>query len=191
MKDLTEIFQNPFSNPTGEKLEKKIVSLLKKDLNPKEIFEKIKDSSDVEQVSRFLYNSVLDKTLLEFSIKRLEKRKPIAWPYILKIFIKHKINPSQQLEQLLFHHWLKHIENQSQALFACKEWGDISPQFQQLHSVYIQELGEKEHSKEKDLLEKLEFAQAQKLIKEEEEIITKLLLIDPKNSKYKKIAKKN
>ena len=181
---------NPFSNPVGEKLEKKILTLLRKDLTPKEIFGKIKDSSDINQVSRFLYNSVLDKTLLEFSINRLERNKPVSWPYLLKLFEKYQIKPSKKLEQILFHYFLKHKKNQSPALFACKSWGDISSDFQNLYSVYIQELEEEAVSEEKDLLEKLEFAQAQNLIKEEEEIIGKLLLINPHSVQYKKLQKK-
>lgn len=181
---------NPFSNSVGEKLEKKILNLLKKSLTPKEIFEKIKDSSDIDQVSRFLYNSVLDKTLLEFSIKRLEGKKPVSWPYLLKLFTKYQVKPSKKLEQILFHYFLKHKKNHSPALFACKVWGDVSLDFQNLCSVYIQQLEEEALSEERDLLEKLEFAQAQNLIKEEEEIIGKLRLIDPNNIKYKDMEKR-
>ena len=185
MKDVTKVFKNPFSSATNEKLEKKILRFLKTNVKPKQIFEKIKNSSDVEQVSRFLYNAGLDKTLLDFSAKRLEKKKSIAWPYVLKLFIKYKITPKTKLEKLLFHYWLKNEKNQTPALFSCKEWGDISSEFQQLRLVYIQELEEKNLSEENDLLEQLEFVQAQKLIKEEEEIITKLLLISPENENYK------
>lgn len=189
MKDVTKFFKNPFSGSTSGKLEKQILGFLKKDLKPNEIFEKIKNNSDFEQVSRFLYNSGLDKTLFDFSIKRLEKQKPIAWAYIIKLFIKYKIKPGEELKRLLFHHWLKNKESQSLALFSCGEWGDASPEFQQLRAVYIQELEEKNLSEENDLLEQLEFVQVQKLIKEEEEIIIKLLLIDPNNSKYKRLQK--
>ena len=189
MKDVTKIFKSPFLAATNEKLEKKILRLLKKNAKPKQIFEKIKNNSNVEQVSRFLYNAGLDRTLLDFSAKRLEKKKPIAWPYVLKLFIKYKITPKAKLEKLLFHYWLKNKKNQTEALFSCKEWGDISPEFQQLRFVYIQELEEKNLSEENDLLEQLEFVQAQKLIKEEEEIITKLLFINPENEEYGKWQK--
>lgn len=187
MKDINKFFKSPFSAATHEKLEKKILNFLRKDISPNQIFEKIKNSSDFEQVSRFLYNSGLDKTLLDFSVQRLKKQKPIAWPYILKLFIKYKIKPDEKMEKILFHHWLKNKENHSVALFSCEDWGDISPEFQQLRAVYIQEMEEKNLSEERDLLEQLEFVQAQQLIKEEEEIIIKLLLIDSENSKYKQL----
>ena len=187
MRNLNRVFKNPFSTASNEKLERQILKFLRKKLNPIEIFEKIKNSSDFEQISRFLYNSGLDKTLLNFSVQRLEKKKPIAWPYVLRLFMKYKVTPSTKLEKLLFHHWLKNRKNQSIALFACKEWGDVSPEFQQLREVYIQELEEKNLSEERDLLEQLEFVQAQKLIREEEEIVTKLLLINSKNREYQKL----
>ena len=188
MKDITKIFKNPFSAaPADQRLERKILRFFRKDTNPQQIFEKIKNSSDFEQVSRFLYNSGLDKTLLNFSVQRLEKNKPVAWPYILGLFIKYKIVPHQNLVKVLFHHWLKNKENQSEALFSCEEWEDISLEFQQLRVVYIQELEEKNLSEENDLLEQLAFVQAQNLIKEEEEIIIKLLLISTENKQYKKL----
>ena len=175
-----------FSKPKSQNLEKQILKLLKNRLRPKEIFEKIKDNPNFEQVSRFLYNSGLDKTLFRFSIQRLEEQKPIAWAYVIRLLLKHKVKPSKQLEQLLFHHWLKHPKNQSPALFACKDWGDFSPEFRELRSVYIQELEERNLSEERDLLEQLDFVQAQNFIKEEEEIIERLLMINPNSAKYKK-----
>lgn len=188
MKEITKIFKNPFSTaPANKRLEKKILHLFRKGTNPQKIFEKIKNSSDFEQVSRFLYNSGLDKTLFEFSVQRLEKNKPVAWPYILGLFIKYKIVPHKNLVKVLFYHWLKNKENQSEALFSCEEWESISPEFQQLRVVYIQELEEKNLSEENDLLEQLAFVQVQNLIKEEEEIIVKLLFISPENKQYKKL----
>ena len=163
---------------------------MRKDFGPKEIFEKIKDSSDVDQVSRFLHNSALDKTLLEFSLNRLKRNKPVSWPYLLKLFSKYQIKPSKKLEQILFHHFLKHKENQSPSLFACQSWGEFSSDFQSLRLVYIQELEEEAVSEEKELLEKLEFAQVQNLLTEEEAIIKKLQQIDPHSVKYKKLQKK-
>ena len=189
MRDITKIFKDHLLSSANERLEQKIINLLKKNSNPQQIFEKIKNHPDVEQVSRFLYNSGLDRTLLDFSIKRLEKEKTIAWPYILKLFIKYKIIPKPNFEKLLFRCWLKDKKHHSSALFACKEWSDISPEFQQLRFVYLQELEEKNLSEENDLLEQLEFVQAQNLIKEEEEIITKLMIIKPDHLGYKKLAK--
>ncbi len=189
MQNLTKILKNPFSPATNEKFEKQILKLLKRNLNPSEVFKKIKNSSDFEQISRFLYNSGLDKTLLDYSSQRLKKKKPIAWAYILKIFIKYKIKSSDRLERVLFHHWLKDKKNQSEALFACKDWEDVSPEFQQLRNVYIQELEERNLSEEKELLDQLKFVQVQRLIIEEEEIIEKLLLIDSENKKYQKLKR--
>ncbi len=176
---------------TVEFLEKKIFSLFKKNLTPIQIFEEIQGSSSIEDVSRFLYNAGLYKTLLEFSAQRLSKKKPLAWPYILKILTKYKISPNSQMKKLLFHHYLKKKENWTPALFACKEWEDISPEFQQLRYVHLQDMeGKKSSKEEEDLLERLEFAKAQNLIKEEEDIILKLLSLQPLNKKYKTLKKK-
>ena len=185
MKELNKFLKNPLFNSEKEKLEKKISGLLKSNFNPEQIFKKIKNKFNAEQVSQFLYNSGLDQTLLEFSSKQLEKKKPVAWAYVLKLFAKHKIAVSKDLEKMLFHYWLKNPKNQPSSLFACKEWGETSPEFKQMREVYLQELEEKNLSKEKDLLEQLAFVQAQSLIKEEEEIIAKLLTINPENLKYK------
>lgn len=182
------MLKNLFSQPKRhQNLEKQILKLLKERLQPKQIFEQIKDQPNFEQVSRFLYNSGLDKTLLSFSIQRLKEHKPVAWAYVIRLLLKYKIKPSKQLEKLVFHNWLKHPKNQSTALFACKDWGDLSPEFRELRSVHIQELEKKNLSEERDLLEQLEFVQAQNFIKEEEEIIKRLLAINPENSKYKKL----
>lgn len=189
MKDVNRIFKSHFLSSDEEKLEKRILSLLKQNLEPDQIFKKIKNNPNVEQVSRFLYNSGLDKTLLDFSAKRLEQKKPVAWAYILKLFIKYKFKVKTDLEKILFHYWLKDKENQTPALFSCKEWADLSPEFQQLRFAYLQELEEKNLSEENDLLEQLAFVQAQKLIREEGEIITKLRVINPENSEYKRLEK--
>ena len=189
MKNQSDNFKGLFPTSINDELEKRILSFLKNNLKPNEIFERIKNNSDIDQISRFLYNFGLDKTLFDFSLKRLEESQSVSWPYILKLFIKYKITPNKNLEKLLFHHWLKNKENQSSALFACEEWGNISPEFQQFRFVYIRHMEEQNLSEERDLLEQLEFVQAQKLIREEEEIITKLLLINSENTQYKNLKK--
>ena len=192
LKELTDTSLKPFLNPAQDKLEKKIHSLLKKKIGARQIFQKIKSSPEAEPVSRFLYNAGLHKSLLNFSIKRLKNKKSIAWPYVLKLFIKYKMiskTSSAPMEKFLFHYWLKNKANHSPSLFACQEWEDISPKFQQLRFVYIQDMEKKNFSEENKLLEQLEFAQAQDLIKEEEEIIIKLLSINPKNEDYNQLKK--
>ena len=159
---------------------------MKKNLSPGEIFKKLKGDSNIGESSRFLYNFGLEKSLLKLSISRLKDNKPVAWAYVLKVLIKHKLFPDKKLEQLLFSHWLRKKENQALSLFACEQWGDLSPEFQQLSQVYLQDMEEKNLSKEKELLEQLAFVQAQDLVLEEEEIISKLLLINPSNEEYKK-----
>lgn len=186
MKEATKILKNFFIPSSERRLERRIPTLLRKNLSPEEVFEKIKNHSEVNQVSCFLYNAGMDKTLLNFSINRLQRKKSVAWPYILKIFIKYKIIPKADLGKMIFSQWLTKKENHSDSLFACEEWASAFPEFQQLRSVYLQELEESNVSEENELLEQLAFVQAQNLIKEEEEIITKLLFINPENSQYKK-----
>ena len=162
---------------------------MKKNLSPGEISKKLKGDSNIGEISRFLYNFGLEKSLLKLSIFRLKDNKPVAWAYVLKVLIKHKLFPDKKLEQLLFSHWLRKKENQALSLFACEQWGDLSPEFQQLSQVYLQDMEEKNLSKEKELLEQLAFVQAQDLVLEEEEIIAKLLLINPSNEEYKTFEK--
>ena len=188
-KELNEMFKKN-SNFKESKIDKKIQALLKKELTPIEIFKKIKEEPNIEELSRFLYNAGLEKTLLQFSARRLKNEKPVAWAYILKVLIKYNIHPEKKLEKLLFHYWLKNKESQPLALFACEQWGNVSPEFQQMSLVYLQNLEERNLSKEKELLEQLAFVQAQELVPEEEDIISKLLTINPENTDYK-LLKKN
>ena len=170
-----------------DKGEKALADLLKKESNPHKIFKKIKKRLPAYQVSGFLYNSGLDKTLLEFSIQRLKQGKSPAWPFLIQLFIKYRLPVSKGLAKILFHHWLKHKKNQSRGLFACQDWEDLSPEFQQLRFVTIKELQEQVSSPERELLDRLEWANAKKLLNEKEEIIEKLLSIHPSNAKYKKL----
>ena len=172
------------SNPANP-LEQKIYSYLQKGLSSKQIFKKIKNYQDIHSVSHFLYIAGLEKTLFELSIARLKKRENISWPYLLKIFIKYKITPKKELSELLFHNWLK--TDQSERLFACEKWGDVSPEFQNMQEVYLEKLEEVNLSEEKKLLEKLYFVQAQNLISEEEEIIEQLIKINPSSEEYQKL----
>ena len=174
-----------FNKTQSHSLEKKIYTFLKKGLSSEQIFEKIKNHEDIHSLSHFLYIAGLEQTLLKLSTDRLKKGEKIAWPYLLKLFIKYKIKPKKELSELLFHNWLK--TEQSESLFACEEWGDISPEFQNMKEVYLQNMEEVNLSEEKDLLEKLHFVQAQNLISEEEEIILQLISINPANEKYKKL----
>ena len=184
MKELNELFRKS-SSPQSSKAEKKIQSLLKKGLTPVEIFKKIKSSYNIEELSRFLYNSGMEQALLKFSASRLKNNKPVSWAFVLKILIKYNIIPDTKLKKTLFNHWLRKETKASFLLFACEQWGDVSPEFQQMSQAYLQDMEDKNLSKERELLEQLAFVQAQELILEEEEIISKLLLINPTNEKYK------
>lgn len=171
------------------KCDKKIANLLKKQVSPQDIFKKIQHDDEPNQVACFLYNCGLYETLLKFCIQQIEQNKPCPWPYLLKLFLKHKFKIDKHLEQIIFHYWLKHKTNQSPSLFACSEWGDVSLSFQQMQLVYIQELKDQEFSKHKILLEKLEFARSQKLFKDEQEILDQLQAIKPDDIQYKKLKK--
>jgi len=184
LNEATKTINNRFF-PSEQSLENRILNFLENGVDSLDIFKKIKNHPNVHQIGRFLYNSGLDRTLFKFAIRKLKKNKPVPWTYVLKLFIKYKIIPKVDLEQTMFHHFLKKEAQQSEALFACKEWGDIFPKFQQLRSVYLQEMEQKNLSEESELLDQLAFVQAQNLIQEEEEIISKLLFINPKKEKYK------
>ena len=181
LKELNEFFKKPSSS----KAEKKIQSLLKKRLTPVEIFKKIKNSFSIEELSRFLYNSGMEQALLKFSYSRLKNNKPVSWAFILKTLIKHSAFPDKKLNKLLFAHWLRKEKKPSVYLFACEQWGDASSEFQQMSQVFLQDMEDQNLSKEKELLEQLAFVQAQELILEEEEIISKLILLSPENKEYK------
>ena len=188
MKELNELFKKSSSSQIS-KIEKKIQGLLMKDLDPAEIFNKLKSSANIEELSRFLYNSGMEQSLLKLSVSRLKKNKTVSWPFVLKTLIKHSAFPDKKLKNILFTHWLRKDKNPPLSLFACEQWGDVSVEFLQMSQVYLEGMENKNLSKEKELLDQLAFAQAQELILDEEEIISKLQLISPENEKYKQLQK--
>ena len=165
-------------------IEQKVANELRVKQPTLAIYEKIKKTSDPHEVSRFLYNAGLDKTLLDYSLKRLEKGKKVSWAYLLKIFIKHDLPMKPHFVEMIFHTFLKKKENEHPSLLTCQEWGNISTEFEQMRLVHLAELEKKTVSKETELLEKLHFIQVQNLIEEEEEIIQALISINPLNKQY-------
>ena len=181
-------FQNIFSSNSNFQLEKKICKLLKNEMTPENIFKQIEGHSDLEGVSRFLFNSGLYNKLLLYSLKLLKEKKQVSWHYLLKVFIKYKIYPDEaDLNTILFHTWLKKSTHMS--LFACEEWEDVSPEFQQMRSVFINKLEEMNISEENILLDQLAFVKAQKMIEDEEDVVKQLIQLNPANQKYRDLKK--
>ena len=187
MKDVANFFKSPKPALKGKDLQDEILCFLKKKTSAQQIFKNIKNSPDYYGVSQFLYQSGLFKTLINYCISRLKNKQDIAWPYLLKTFIKHNIRPQEKMEKFIFYYWLKDKKNHSPALFACLEWAEFSLEFKKIRASYLKELERQNLSAEDNLLELLGFVQAQNLIKEEEDIIIQLLAINP--LKYQKLAK--
>ena len=169
-------------------MDAQIFKLLKSDFPPQGVFLKIKNHSDTEGVSRFLFNTGLYNTLFRYSLNLLNKKKEVSWHYVIKVLIKYKLYPDEkELIGVLFHTWLK--KNTHYALFACEEWGNLSPEFEQMRHVFIDKLEALNISEEKKLLERLAFVQAQEMIKDEEEIINQLIHLNPASQHYKKLKR--
>ena len=168
-------------------LERKIHKRLQKEISAQDIFKEIENHSDTEGVSRFLFHSGLYKTLLLFSLDLLKQKKSVSWHYVMKVFIKHKIYPNKKLAEILFHGWLKNDKHI--AIFSCEQWGKISPEFEQMRIVFIDHLESMSTSDQGDLLEQLDFVQAQGMISKEEEIIDKLISLNPASENYRKLKK--
>ena len=181
-------FQNLFSKPSVTSLDKKIFKLLKAKTPPESLFNEIKNHSDTEGVSRFLFNSGLCKVLLFYSLMLLKNKHEVSWHYVIKVFIKYNIYPSEkELIKALFHKFLK--KNKYYSLFACEEWGNVSPEFQQMRNVFIDKLETMNVSEEKKLLEQLAFVQAKQMMEDEEEIINQLIILNPANESYRELKK--
>ena len=160
---------------------------MQKEISAQDIFKEIKNHSDTEGVSRFLFNSGLYKVLLLFSLHLLKQKKTVSWHYVMKVFIKHKIYPNKKMAEILFHSLLKNDKHF--AVFACEQWGGVSPKFEQMRIVFIDHLESMSMSDQGDLLEQLDFVQAQGMISKEEEIIDKLISLNPASERYKKLKK--
>lgn len=180
--------RNIFSKRSASKLDGRIFKLLKNNTSPENIFREIKNNSDTEGVSRFLFNSGLHNTLFLYNLKLLKEKQEVSWHYVIKILIKYKIYPAEkELIEALFHTWLK--KSRYFALFSCEEWGQASPEFEQMKNVFIEELETANISEEKELLNQLAFIQAQEMIEDEEEIIQQLIRLNPANQEYRSLKK--
>ena len=187
MIDVKKI-QSLFSSPKITSLDKKIFKLLKEKVPPQVIFKEIRNHSDTEGVSKFLFNSGLYKALIIYSLKLLKDKKEVSWHYVIKVFIKHNLYPSEKdIMKTFFHSFLKHKPHYS--LFACEQWGKLSPEFQQMSDVFLDKLEALNISEEKKLLEQLAFVKAKDMIKDEEEIIAQLITINPANQDYRDLQK--
>jgi len=169
-------------------LDKKIYHLLKKRVLAIDIFKQIRKHSDTEGVSRFLYTSGLYKNLLTYSLKLLNSNKQVAWHYVMRVLIKYDVCPKKKLAEIVFHNWLKDYKHF--AMFACEQWGNISPEFEQMRVVFLDQLKNENMSGENSLLERLAFIQKQQgMLSEEKEIIEKLIRLNPLNKDYQKLKK--
>ena len=180
----------------SNKLEKEIASYLKQGISYQDIFKKIKRSSNSHEVARFLYLAGFHKTLILYAESKLKRDKPIPLAFVIRTLTDHNIALSKKKIQAFCKLWSANKSSVHPSLLSCVELEGISPEWNELKTVYINSL--KKHSsvlkevrstettnKENKLLRDLDFAKTQGFLKEEERIINALLLKHPNNPKYK------
>ncbi len=186
MKETTSKKSTPLKNNLLQiKLERQMAFYLKQNLSVTEILSKMKNHSDLESLSQFLYNSGSHKKSLELSRELLKDHKPIAWTFILPLVIKSKVKINKSEANTLYHTWLKDYAKKHPSIFSCQRWAEYSLEFSNHLNIYLENLKERNTSEDDKLLESLDFLKAQGLIDEESKVIQTLLAKDPKNKKYK------
>ena len=175
----------------SSQVEKSIAQYLKDKLSNKEIFKKIKKDPSVHEVARFLYRSQLYKTLLEYSLDKLNRGKSVPWSFVIKVLTDHRVPIPKKNIKILFQHWLSQPKNQHPSLWACSELKDKSSDFAELKKNYlkIHDQSEDTGEEEKELLKDLRFAKSQGFFQEEARIINKLISLNPHHEDYQKHQK--
>lgn len=151
-------------------LQKTIAQHLKDGLSAQEVFAKIKESPEVNEVACFLYQAQLYKTLILYSIEKLKNNKPAPHPFILKVLSEQKISIPKEAMEILESH-LKTQETHPATL---------------TKSILGSEA--ETSAEEHDLINKLDFVKRQGFLNEEEKIIKELLSIQPDKAQYKEYA---
>ena len=176
-------------NSSRDKSERLVFSYLKKNLSPQDILKNIKNTSDIEPLSQFLYNSGSYKELLKLSRKLLKANKPISWTFVLPVVLKAKVKINSSEVNHLYHSWLKDYVTEHPSIFTCQSWEMYSEEFSKNLNLFLKELKDKTTPKADLLLESLNFLKAQNLMDEESKIIKELLAKEPKNKKYQELYK--
>ena len=169
--------------------EKQIAKELSRGKSPKEIFKKIKNKADAKSIGQLLYLSGEYQTLLEYSAENIKQNKEVPWSFVISTLSKGKISVAQEDAEILFDAWLINYSKKDSSIYASKKWEQISDKFAKAAKKYKKDINEEFNSKESEMLEKLEFAQAQNLSDEESRIVRMLLTKYPNNPKYKKLQK--
>lgn len=164
--------------------QKTIASYLQKDLSYQQIFQKIQDSNDYQEVGSFLYLSKQYNTLIEYTIKCLEAEKPVPWSFVLATLINHDLPIEKSMFKILWQGFLKAYSSQEESLLACESLEDLSKDFKKFSGNYRKSLKLKKEVQEEELLDRLEFAKAQNLMEEEQHIIDLLIKKESHNKKY-------
>ena len=174
-------------------MEKFIARRLKAGDSPQTIAEAVFKKADnprrVMEAARFLYNAGLFKKLLLWSADRLKNERFVPWPFVVKTLTDHQINVSGQKARSLYQIAGREKET-APFIFACKSLGEEVKEWDLIRSVFLEDLREKNLNKKEELLKNLEFAEAQGLLDEEEQIILQLLETEGDSLEYRRLYEK-
>ena len=166
-------------------IETQLALQIKKQVNASRILEKIDHNIQAKEQARFMYNAGLHRDLIVLACSLIKKDEPVPWVFVIKVLLDNNVTLPASFNKLLFTHFISKL---SPSFISLQTWS-----FSKFKSAFENELSkiQSQVSKEiKNLLDKLNFAQAQHLPKEQEKIIDQLLTFQPK-SPYFQYLKKN
>ena len=174
-------------------MEKIIARRLKAGDSPQTVAEAVLKKADgprkAMEAARFLYNAGLFKKLLLWSADRLKNGGFVPWPFVVKTLTDHQIAVSGQKARSLYQIAGREKET-APFIFACKSLGEEVKEWDLVRSVFLEELRERSLNKKEEALKNLEFAKAQGLLDEEEQIILQLLETEGDSAEYRQLYEK-
>jgi len=172
-----------------EQIEKEIHQLLLSQQSPKLIAKKLlrkktlwSEDENPEAflaICNFMWHAGLYKLIIKTTISRLKKKEFVPWSILIDIIEDQKISIDN--EKKLF--FIKGIIEQKQVpyMLTNHKWDKIHLPLKKLKNQIIKKKYKKNNKAFIQLIEDLEFIQAQGVLKKEEEILKKLKKIDPDN----------
>ena len=168
----------------GDSLQKIAEDALKKADSPRN------NARRVMETGRFLYNAGLFKKLLLWSADRLESGRFVPWPFVVKTLTDHQIAVSGPKARSLYQIAGRATKETAPFIFACKSLGEEVKEWDLARAVFLDDLRERNLNKKEELLKNLEFAEAQGLLEEEEQIILQLLETEGGSLEYRRLYEK-
>ena len=170
-------------------LDKEISALHKKGLSYLKIAQKLSSSSKVQNNPQFcmaycsfLASCGLDRQLFQFLLKRIKFQKSIPWFYLFLIIKKHELKISDTKISIFFERKSSNTDLNFLLTSSCLNLEHISFN----RKKFLNQMYETSLDPIIQIERELRFCQSQKLFQKQEELLKKLLKIDPKNPIFQK-----